>query len=224
MSPISQPPPVVWTAPVSPMRIVREYRPVAPYAAGGHRGIDLRARPGQPVRSPCRGIVAFRGAVAGGPPTVTIRCGKLRATVQRVRPSVVRGAAVVSGGAIGSAAGEAVDLSARESDGTYLDPAALLRRSEPHAPPVAVPRRPGAPTRRTHLPARVVDRALVTPRGAPAPSWGRVEDGASADVPLGVVGTGVAASAMVALALGAARRRHGGPRQAPRALPARVQR
>ena len=228
MSPIEQPPPAIWTAPVTPVRIAREFRPVAPYAPGGHRGIDLAASAGQPVRSPCDGVVVFRGAVAGGPPTLTVRCATLRATVQRVRPSVGRGATVDAGGVVGSATGAAIDLSARRDDGSYLDPASLLQRPERRIPPAVVRPRPASPTVRAQHPAQVADRALVTPnRGSEAAFRAGSARGAvrpAVDAPLGVVGAVAGGAALLALGLAAARRRRPGRRQPSRALPARVQR
>lgn len=224
MSPIAEPPPAIWNAPVTPLRVVRAFRPGTPYAAGGHRGIDLRARPGAPVRAPCGGVVTFRGAVGGGPPTVTIRCGALRATLQRVRPTVVRGEAVVAGATVGVAADAAVDLSARQADDTYLDPAALLTPASPRVPPALGPRRPSMPTPRAQHPARVADRALVTPEGAPSASAARPTVAAAVDRPLGLVGAALAASSIIALTLTAVRHGRRGPGRAARALRPRAQR
>lgn len=227
MSALAEPPPVIWKAPVSPVRITRAFRLGAPYAAGGHRGIDLRARPGQPVRSPCAGTVVFRGAVAGGPPTVTLRCGELRATFQRVQPAVGLGARVAAGATVAVASGTAFDLSARHADGRYLDPAALLgaagKRVPPAAGPARRPARPAAPTPRAHVPARVVDRALVTPEGARAPASPATAR-RGADAPLGIAGSVIAGAALVALALTARRRARRRPGRAGRAVPARAQR
>lgn len=220
MSPIAAPPPAIWSAPVSPVHVTRAFRPGAPYAAGGHRGIDLRARAGATIRTPCAGTVTFRGSVAGGPPTVTIRCGDLRATLQRVRPLVGRGASVGAGRPVGVAIGAAVDLSARRADGTYVDPSRLLRRPGPRTPPAVAPRRPTAPRPRAQLPADVADRALVTPSSAERTAAGV----RSVDAPLGLAGAALAAAALVALTARAVRQRRRGPGRAAHALRPRLQR
>ena len=41
-----------------------------PYAPGQHRGIDVAAEPGAPVRAPAPGTVAFAGIVPTGGKTV----------------------------------------------------------------------------------------------------------------------------------------------------------
>lgn len=226
------PPAVSWQAPVAPLQIVRAYREAPRFAAGGHRGIDLGVVPGAAVAAPCGGRITFRGPVAGGPPTVTVDCGRLRATLQRLAPSVRVGEQVRRGERVGRAAGDAVDLSARRPDGTYLDPAALLGREQGGGPaPIASarerPQRRGrpAPTRpQAQVPARLADRALVTPqpRGGAAPHQSHGARGV--DVPLGAGGLAVMAAALAGLAAQAARRRRRGPNVARRASLARAQR
>src|SRR5215475_10180809 len=44
-----------------------------PYAGGQHRGIDIGAPSGTPVRVPASGAVSFAGTVPTGGKTVTIR-------------------------------------------------------------------------------------------------------------------------------------------------------
>jgi hypothetical protein len=51
-----------------------------PFAAGQHRGIDLRATPGTPVRAPCGGRVVVAGRVGTNGGVVTLRCGPWRVT------------------------------------------------------------------------------------------------------------------------------------------------
>ncbi len=165
--------PARWMPPVAPVEVERRFREVAPYAAGGHRGIDLAAAPGSAVRAPCRGVVTFRGRVAGGAPTLTVDCGHLRATLQRVEPSVGVRAQVRAGAVIGAATGDAVDLSARRGDGSYLDPLALLRAAPPRTvPPFAgrphtLERRTPPRLRPAHLPAG----SLISPAGSDSAAW-----------------------------------------------------
>ena len=44
-----------------------------PYAGGQHRGIDIGAPAGTPVRAPISGSVSFAGTVPTGGRTITIR-------------------------------------------------------------------------------------------------------------------------------------------------------
>ena len=181
---VSDEPPRPWRAPTTPVVVVRAFRPGVPYAAGGHRGIDLRARRGAAVGSPCAGVVTFRGRVAGGPPTVTVSCGALRATLQRVAPAVWVGQAVGPGAALGVATQAVVDLSARRADGSYVDPAHLIGGGGARvAPPVGRPagRRGGGrsrPAKVVAAPARLSADALVSPH-----------PGASAVAPRGRAGS-----------------------------------
>ena len=57
----------------------------APFRAGAHRGIDLRARVGSRARAACAGVVA-----AAGPRVVTLRCGPWRVTALPLSSVFVR--------------------------------------------------------------------------------------------------------------------------------------
>ncbi len=74
--------------------------PPSPWAAG-HRGVDLSASAGVPVRAAAPGKVAFAGTVAGrGVLTIELpRSGRppLRTTYEPVRPTVRKGASVRAG-------------------------------------------------------------------------------------------------------------------------------
>lgn len=61
-----------------------------PFAAGQHRGIDLRAAPGATVRAPCAGrvVVARRVGTSGG--VVTLLCGPWRVTHLPLQAIAVR--------------------------------------------------------------------------------------------------------------------------------------
>ncbi|HCA87947.1 MAG TPA: M23 family peptidase, partial [Streptomyces sp.] len=85
--------------------VVRNWEPPpSPYAAG-HRGVDLAARPGRPVRAAAPGRVSFAGSVAnrgivtieltgtGDPP--------LRITYQPVRATVRKGDRLSAGEPVG---------------------------------------------------------------------------------------------------------------------------
>jgi Peptidase family M23 len=160
-----------WVAPVDgAVRRAFAYDGAAPFAAGRHRGVDLAARPGQVVRSPCAGRVSFAGRVPGHRRGVTVRCAGLAATVldlRRVR--VARGADVGRGGPVGEAAGPSVHLGARRAGRRwgYVDPLDLLGgEPAPRAPAVGprgrvpreVPPPPAPAPLATHAPRRVPDR------------------------------------------------------------------
>lgn len=201
-----------WRAPVRPLRITRHFRLGAPYAAGGHRGIDLATTPGAPVRSPCAGTVTFAGRVAGSPPTLTIACAGLRATLQRAAPSVGPGARVGPGDRVATATARRVDLSARLPSDAYVDPAPLIatgappaspplatgrRAREPRSPAPASAPRSSAPARASAPPARVSTVAVAGPaelRAAPPDRLGPDAMLGAAGAVLGGVGLLAAAA------------------------------
>ncbi|MFI1973106.1 hypothetical protein BLA24_23240 [Streptomyces cinnamoneus] len=69
--------------------------------AAGHRGVDLAARPGTPVRAAAPGRVSFAGTVAGlGVVSVELGPG-LRTTYEPVRATVREGDRVAAGDVVG---------------------------------------------------------------------------------------------------------------------------
>ena len=115
--------------------------PPAPWAAG-HRGVDLRAGPGAPVRAPAPGEVAFTGTV-GGVPVIVLRLpGGLRTTYEPARAAAPVGTEVAAGDRLGLTAGgglphcpgPCLHWGLLRGD-AYLDPLSLLppalRRSGP---------------------------------------------------------------------------------------------
>lgn len=164
---VPEEPPRPWLAPVSPGVIERAFHPGERFAAGGHRGIDLRTAPGARVVAPCSSVVTFRGRVGGGPSTLTLDCGTLRATLQRIAPSVGVGQTVRLGAPVGAATGHALDLSARERSGAYVDPAALIGAARRSVPPIEVPRGAGRTARPqprpVARPAQLPATALLSP-------------------------------------------------------------
>jgi Peptidase family M23 len=155
------------------------YARSAPFAAGARRGIDIAARPGDAVRSACRGRVTFAGAVPGGRGLgVTVRCGALVAThLGLARLAVRRGVRVAAGtrlGVVGPAG--RVRLGARRAADRfgYLDPLALLRGDGPPDGP-ALPEPAGR--RGPRVPAVAPPAGRAVPLGhapqarvAPAPA------------------------------------------------------
>ena len=66
-------PALAWTWPVDGPVLKEFSLGDDPYAAGHHRGIDIAAPAGAPVRAPAAGTVSFAGTVPGGGRAVTIR-------------------------------------------------------------------------------------------------------------------------------------------------------
>jgi hypothetical protein len=170
-----------------------------PFARGHHRGVDLAAPPGTPVRAACSGRVTFAGRAGAG--AVAIRCGRFSVTHLPLHPAVRAGDRVPAGAPLGTvrrARGhEGLHLGVRTASDRlgYVDPAPLLRDRRPPTLPVApraIARRPApAPPRPAPLPSarraaplpRTGRRAAPLPRGtapahhpgssplAPWPAW-----------------------------------------------------
>ncbi len=75
-----------------------------PYARGQHRGIDIGASSGSPVRAPAAGTISFAGTVPTGGKTVTIRTrdGHAVTLLHLGEYSVARGTEVGEGDVVGS--------------------------------------------------------------------------------------------------------------------------
>lgn len=117
-------------------RVLRGWEPPATVYGPGHRGVDLAAAPGTPVRAVAAGRVAFAGRVAGkGVVTVELTGTgdpPLRTTYEPVTASVEEGEMVTPGEVIGTVdasgshcAATCVHWGLRRAD-TYLDPLSLL--------------------------------------------------------------------------------------------------
>lgn len=94
--------PVALGAVVRPVdgRVVRGFDPPARPWLAGHRGVDLRADVGDPVRAAADGRIGFAGKV-GGKPVVTVVHGRLRTTYEPVEATVSAGDRVSAGNVIG---------------------------------------------------------------------------------------------------------------------------
>ncbi|AJP05851.1 peptidase M23 [Streptomyces cyaneogriseus subsp. noncyanogenus] len=109
--------------------------PPGPYAPG-HRGVDLAAAPGAPVRAVAPGRVSFAGRVAGKGVVSVELAGTgdppLRTTYEPVRASVRAGETVAAGEVVGAVEPAGSHCAAPclhwglRGEGTYLDPLTLL--------------------------------------------------------------------------------------------------
>ncbi|MEV5240236.1 M23 family metallopeptidase [Streptomyces cinnamoneus] len=117
--------------------VLRTWRPPpAPWAAG-HRGVDLGAPPGSPVRAAASGTVSFAGTVAGRGVVAVELTGTgsppLRTTYEPVRATVREGDRVAAGAVLGvleagpshCGATTCLHWGLRRGD-AYLDPLTLL--------------------------------------------------------------------------------------------------
>jgi hypothetical protein len=163
-----------WRWPVRGPLLERFHVGRDPYAGGQHRGLDIAAAAGTPVRAACSGRVAFAGVAGDSGRTVSVVCGRLTATYLHLGSiDVRRGRRVLAGERIGTIGRSGrlrervphLQLGARLTArrGAYVDPLSLLR--DDPAPPLPV-----APTRpRPRRPAPPLGRAPVrAPRPLPA--------------------------------------------------------
>jgi hypothetical protein len=209
-----------WLRPV-PGEVARPfaYSSDTPFARGAHRGADLAAPPGAPVRAACGGRVIHAGAVAGREHVVSVRCGGRRVSYLPLAAVAVRAGATVRAGArIGTVApghrGLHVGVRREGDPFAYLNPMKLLPAAEHPFTPAPRPARPARP-RIAPRPSTPAARPATPPRPlaarpptslAPWPVWAG----------LGAVLFGAAGSGTIA-----ARRRRVG-RRASAASPLRV--
>jgi peptidase M23-like protein len=163
---------VAWARPV-PGDVARAfaYDAAQPFTRGQHRGVDLAAAPGAPVRAACAGrvVTARAGQV------VTLRCGPWRVTHLPIAGVRVRaGARVAAGARIGTLGrsrehrGLHVGVRRAGDPFGYVDPLTFLPRSRPRlAPPLAAPT--GRPRHRLAPPPRAPATGRV-PRRLPVPA------------------------------------------------------
>lgn len=100
----------------------------------GHRGVDLRGTPGQPVLTAGDGVVVFAGPVAGRPVVSVDHANGLRTTYEPVTAGVRVGERVTRGAEIGvlvagheGCADACLHWGVRRGRDHYLDPLALVR-------------------------------------------------------------------------------------------------
>jgi hypothetical protein len=172
-----------WRPPVSaPVSRAFDLGP-DPYAGGHHRGVDLLAPPGSPVRAACAGRVVVAGRVGASGGVVTVLCGHWRVTVMPLAMIAVRrGAPIGRGARLGtlarSRAHAGLHLGVRR-EGTrfgYVDPLRFLAPARPAPPPLG--RAPRSRPRRLPPPLPLIAAPEVTARAmaataplAPWPAW-----------------------------------------------------
>lgn len=124
-----------WPVGLRPL-VVRAWEPPPTPYARGHRGVDLSAPPGSPVRAVASGRVSFAGRVAGrGVIAVGLSATgdpPLRTTYEPVRASVRKGDEVTAGTILGTLEASpshcptaCLHWGLRRGE-TYLDPLSLL--------------------------------------------------------------------------------------------------
>lgn len=218
-APVSRP---LWLPPVpGPVLRTFTYGPDL-FAAGSHRGVDLRVRPGATVRSVCAGRVRFAGAVPGGGQALSVGCGAWRVTLLPLTHLAVgEGEQIRRGQRVGVAAAASshpgLHLGVRAADNRwgYVDPMPLIGRRAPAPVPVArVPSSRGlkrlppalrrGPVRRG--PQRIPIRRLA-PARAPAPVATSVP--AARDAPLAPPAAWVGLALLLGVLLPVARIRAG---------------
>lgn len=89
-----------WVLPVPSGAAVHVFDPPAKRWLAGHRGVDLRASPGEPIHAASAGVVTYAGQLAGRG-VVVVEHGVLRSTYEPVDPSVQVGERVSAGDVIG---------------------------------------------------------------------------------------------------------------------------
>lgn len=124
-----------WPVGVHPP-VLRGWEPPATTYGRGHRGVDLAAAAGTPVRAVAEGRVSFAGRVAGkGVVSVELKGTgdpPLRTTYEPVRAAVKKGDAVAAGQVVGTVEAGRSHCTATcvhwglLSGRTYLDPLTLM--------------------------------------------------------------------------------------------------
>ncbi len=120
-----------WVSPVPVMEIVTAFDPPQETWLAGHRGIDIRALPGEPLRAPTSGTVRFRGSVAGTDTVSITTDSGHTVSFQPATTDLAVGDAFAAGERIGEVTDGAhcdedclhVGVWPTESDRAYVDPA-----------------------------------------------------------------------------------------------------
>jgi murein DD-endopeptidase MepM/ murein hydrolase activator NlpD len=121
-----------WTWPVGPPHdLVRSFEAPASRYGPGHRGIDIIAGPGEPVRAPADGVVSFSGTVVDRPVLSIQHAEDLVSSFEPVTATVSEGDSVRAGQVVGMVASGAhctekcVHFGVRRH-GQYISPVLFL--------------------------------------------------------------------------------------------------
>lgn len=121
----------VWRPPIAgPITVVRAFDPPARRWLPGHRGVDLKAKEGTPVRSAGPGVVVFAGDLAGRPVVSIEHAPGVRTTYEPVAAGVAVGTRVRGGRTIGHVVSSAAHRNrlhwGLKVRGRYINPLFLL--------------------------------------------------------------------------------------------------
>ena len=130
--PLGPAPGAVWPLDPRP-EVVAPFDPPTSLWGAGHRGVDLRGAPGEPVRTAEAGVVRFVGRIAGRG-IVVVDHGATRTTYEPVSGRVRVGQQVAAGDVIGTLElfgshcfpAACLHWGLIEGRDTYLDPLSLL--------------------------------------------------------------------------------------------------
>jgi murein DD-endopeptidase MepM/ murein hydrolase activator NlpD len=120
-----------WAWPLPVARLERPFLAPAHTYGPGHRGIDLAAEIGAPVRAPAAGTIAFAGAVAGRGILTIDHGGDLVTTLEPVESTLSPGMPIMQGQEVaavalgGHAAPSSLHFGVR-LHGEYINPLLLL--------------------------------------------------------------------------------------------------
>lgn len=95
--------PTHWVSPVPLPTVVRAFDPPEQDWHAGHRGVDLSALPGEPLRAPAHATVRFAGTVASKP-VVSLEIDGWVMSMENVDAAVAKGDEVFAGHTVGHVA------------------------------------------------------------------------------------------------------------------------
>lgn len=115
-------------------RVQRLFAAPATRWAAGHRGVDLEAAPGTPIRAPAEGVVAFSGLVVDRTVLTLRHPDGRRSSLEPLADVLPEGTAVAAGDVVGLVADvprhcaptPCVHWGVREGPDAYVDPLGLV--------------------------------------------------------------------------------------------------